>query len=351
MILLKKLLLFACVMAALSCGEREDMLDFATTGDGAAGKNVYIFATYPSAPPYNVYLVIANEKEQVCESLLGSNMTETFNNFHVSEDGIAYMCFTSTIYECLRPYQPEWIVSANPLPGATVRFASNYMMQGAIANALLYRFPGAWVNVGSFSNPSNIMAADYSPEEKRIYTVDSGGNLQRYSTEDMTFESVYLPVYTPAIGVGVLYLHRGSKHMYVGMTSRFYFCDKPAFNTSDQFNRLGSDIADLPSFQNANNYCVTSDESMIFASTAESGAPFTMHLYLRNGGSWSRILSFPAAASGERIRLFDLAEGKLVLWVDSASALGGIYVFDYKNYELNRVSINPLFTIQAAVVK
>lgn len=336
------------MIAVISCGEREDMLDFATSGDGAAGKNIYIFATYPSGAPYDVYLVVADDKEQISESLVGLNIPNAFGNFHISEDGTAFVCFTVTAYINIPPYGLPWIVSSPPVAPTGAFFASNYIIQGAIANAPLYQYQGGWVSAGSFSNSINIMAVDYSSEEKAIYMVDSSGNLQRYNTEDMTFESVYLPVYTPAMAPSIIYLHRGRKHMYVGTTNRIYFCKNPTFDSFEQYTVLGSDMSVLSPVQNASSYCVPSDEGMIFASTTD--AANAMHLHVRNGGSWLELLLFPGNP-GDSMKLFDLGEGKLALWVDSASALGGVYVFDYTNYELNRISINPLFTIQAMVVK
>ncbi len=349
--LLKKFMICACVMTALSCGEQQDMLDFAMTGEGLLGKYIYVFATYPSGAPYDVYLVVADDKNQVRESLVGLNITEAFGNLHVSEEGIAFMCFTATAYINIPPYELPWISSSPPITPTGAFFASNYMIQGAIANAAFYQYLGGWSYVGAFNNGINIMAADYSTEEETIYTVDANGNVQRYLTGSMTFDPLYLPVYTPAWAPSVRYLHRGRKHMYVGTTSRLYFCGNPTGNASEQYNRLGSDISILLPAQNATSYCVLSDESRIFALTTETASPFTMRLHMRIGGSWLELLSFAGAAAGDVMNLFDMRGGKIVLWVSTASASAGIYVFDYEKMKLNRVLINPAYTVKSVVVK
>lgn len=195
------------------------------------------------------------------------------------------------------------------------------------------------------------MATDLSEGSDSLFTIEATTySIQRYSYST-GFQSQYTPTYTPAIAPALIYIHRGEKFMYVGTTNRFYFCGNPSFNSSEQYTRLGSDMAALSPAQNATSYCVPSDESMIFAATAESGIPYTMHLYVRNGEIWSELLSFAGNAAGDAMKLFDMGEGRLVLWVKTTAASAGIYVFDYKNMKLNRVLINTSYTIQSVVVK
>lgn len=351
--LFKRLILCACVMAALSCGEQNKMLELATTGNGLVEKHIYVFATNPSGAPYDVFLLIADEQSQLYESLVGKSIPNAFGNFHVSDEGIAFMCFTVPVYVNFPPYSIPWINTTTPFTPTGVFFVSNengiYVVD-TIAPASLYRYEIIWQSIGSFSNANTIMATDLSEGSDFIYTIEvTTYSIQSYSFST-GFQSQYTPTYTPAIAPGLIYLHRGDKFMYVGTTNRFYFCGNPTNNSSEQYVRLGSDMTALSPAQNATSYCVPSDESMIFAATAESVPPNTMHLYVRNKGSWLELLSFPGNA-GDSIKLFDLEEGKLVLWVDSASTYGGVYVFDYKKMKLNRVLINPSYTIQSVVVK
>jgi len=357
MSVLKKFVLCACVIAALSCGERQDILDFATTGEGLLGKHIYVFATNPSGAPYDVFLLIADDQSQLYESLVGKSIPNAFSNFHVSKSGIAFMCFTIPVYVNFPPYSMPWINTTTPFTPTGAFFDSNengiYVVDTMVP-ASLYSYDIlllSWNNLGQFSNANTILAVDYPGGSDSLYTIETSTySIQRYSFST-GFQSQYTPTYTPAIAPALIYIHRGEKFMYVGTTNRFYFCGNPIFNSSEQYTRLGSDMAALSPAQNATSYCVPSDESRIFAATVESVSPWTMHLYIRDGAYWSELLSFAGAAAADSIKLFDMGEGRLVLWVKTTAASAGIYVFDYEKMQLNRVSINPLFTIQSVVVK
>jgi hypothetical protein len=355
MSVLKKLVLCACVVTALSCGEREDMLDFAISGGGAAGKLIYINAAIPNGLNQDIFLLIADDQKQRHEYHV-AYVTNDYGFFHVSEDGFAFF-FSDVSFDCYvnsYPYTFPWFLMTTPFDPSGSRIVSSergtYLVDNVWPSAL-YRFELGWQLVGAFNNnTAGIQGVDLPRESDFIYTIESTtGIMQRYGFSS-GFETRYSPTYTPAFSGNVIYIHRGKNCMYVGTDDRLYFCSNPTGNVSEQYNRLGSDISALSPLQAVVSYCVSSDESMIFASTTESSSPYTMHIYLRNGGSWSEILSFPGPGTTAYMHLFDMGEGRLVLWIGGLSSSAGIYVFDYKKMKLNRVLINPAYYVLSVVV-
>lgn len=118
------------------------MLELAT-GGWSVGKHIYVFATNPSGTPYDVFLLIADEQSQLYESLVGKSIPNAFGNFHVSDEGIAFMCLTIPVYVNFPPYSTPWINTTTPFTPTGVFFVSNengiYVVD-TIVPASLYRY-------------------------------------------------------------------------------------------------------------------------------------------------------------------------------------------------------------------